>query len=75
MDEDAQNFKWVDNERIPDPNPIDRRMRGEFCADVKYVPFQASRAAGPIVVICTRAKNHTRRHAAGNGDIIVAVWS
>lgn len=29
----------------------------------------------PRGVICTRLLGHTGRHAAGDGDLIVAVWS
>lgn len=28
----------------------------------------------PVACVCTRLPNHTGRHAAGNGDHVVAVW-
>lgn len=46
-----------------------QRRGGVACADLKLPDHDEPRA-----LFCTRAKNHSGRHAAGNGTIIIATW-
>jgi hypothetical protein len=41
----------------------------DLCFDTAY-----DKESG-IILLCTRAKNHSRRHHIGNGEIITRVWS
>ena len=46
----------------------DFQIDAELCATIAVLP------SGPLPVFCTRADEHSGRHAAGDGEIVLAVW-
>lgn len=57
-------WSWQDDpEFVPDLTP---NFPGDWGRD--YCPSESEGG------VCTRLEGHTGRHAAGNGDRIIAVW-
>lgn len=58
---------------FPDTTPWKKSPVMDRCADIKIVA-EPGRAA-TAVLFCGRPKDHSGRHAMGDGEIVVAVWA
>jgi hypothetical protein len=66
-------FAWVDDLQFPDLTPLNGDNLGDRCANTRLLPLGHD-LRYPSVVFCTRHKNHGGRHAAGDGEHVLAVW-
>lgn len=70
----AVNFAWVDDLRVPDLTPLNGANLGTRCANTRLLTRHQVDLRQPMVLFCTRHKNHSGRHAAGDGEHVLAVW-